>query len=298
MIPPASLSFTFLIVWSHLIQIGAVVLSVPETVASGEPVSVSWLRTEGDPVGFGLMQRSLADDAPILNITPVLNNAGALTGISQVVFNTPGQVILSVTEDLSYVPGSTPAQLGEGKQLTVTNAASIVASLRADKSTVFIHSTNMKLSHISSHSASISSHLGLGIMPSIFSNHDTGSPTSSHSFESPPTLLNTIAASLSANHGLMKVILPAILVPLMIIFFVALVLFIMRKHRMEKRKHAMEQYRLHWHQHFFQERFEATNRKRVALSLERNCNPRVMSQQLDESRTSLPPSYHSQPVSS
>jgi hypothetical protein len=65
----------------------------PDTAPSGEPIEFTWARADGDPLSFGLMQRSLAGDAPILGIMGILNSAGATTGTVSVVFQTAGYVV-------------------------------------------------------------------------------------------------------------------------------------------------------------------------------------------------------------
>ncbi|KAJ6571150.1 hypothetical protein B0H19DRAFT_1064266 [Mycena capillaripes] len=88
-------------------------LTGPDTAQSGEPIEFTWTLDDGDPLSFGLMQRSLAGNAPILEIDGVENSAGATTGTASVIFGTTG-----------YDPATPPNQLAAGKQLTITENTS------------------------------------------------------------------------------------------------------------------------------------------------------------------------------
>ncbi|KAF7350024.1 hypothetical protein MVEN_01304100 [Mycena venus] len=99
-------------------------LTGPDTALSGESIQFNWTREAGDPVSFGLMQRSLAGNAPILSINGVPNEAGATTGTASVVFQTAGQIILSGVDQLSLDPAAPPNQLAPGKQLTIAESGS------------------------------------------------------------------------------------------------------------------------------------------------------------------------------
>lgn len=65
-------------------------LAGPDTAQSGVPIEFTWTLDDGEPLSFGLMQRSLAGDAPILGIDGVNNSAGARTGTASVIFSTAG----------------------------------------------------------------------------------------------------------------------------------------------------------------------------------------------------------------
>ncbi|KAJ7303089.1 hypothetical protein DFH08DRAFT_826074 [Mycena albidolilacea] len=97
----------------------AFTLSLPDKLNSGTRVTVQWSRNNADPTSFGLMQRSLQGNQPILSVTPVDNTGGAVSGTVSVLFNTPGQVLLSTIAQLSLSSGEKPNQLSAGKQLTV-----------------------------------------------------------------------------------------------------------------------------------------------------------------------------------
>ncbi|KAF7368313.1 hypothetical protein MVEN_00152600 [Mycena venus] len=97
----------------------AFTLSLPDKLDTGTPVTVQWSRNNADPTSFGLMQRSLQGNQPILSVTPVDNAEGAASGTVSVLFNTPGQVLLAVIAQLSLSSGEKPNQLAAGKQLTV-----------------------------------------------------------------------------------------------------------------------------------------------------------------------------------
>ncbi|KAJ7192823.1 hypothetical protein GGX14DRAFT_406035 [Mycena pura] len=84
---------------------GAVTLSLPSKINSGTSVTVTWTRANADPVSFGLMQRSLQENQPILSVTAVTNDVGATSGTASVSFDTPG-----------LSPGETPNQLFAGTQ--------------------------------------------------------------------------------------------------------------------------------------------------------------------------------------
>ncbi|KAJ6535570.1 hypothetical protein B0H19DRAFT_1271312 [Mycena capillaripes] len=108
----------------------AVTLSLPDKFNSGTAVTVQWTRDTTDPISFGLMQRSLQGNQPILSVTPVPNEGGAKTGTTSVVFNTAGQVLLAVISQSSLSSGEKPNQLSAGKQLTVipSNAVVVIPS--------------------------------------------------------------------------------------------------------------------------------------------------------------------------
>ncbi|KAJ7134057.1 hypothetical protein C8R43DRAFT_1133070 [Mycena crocata] len=111
--------FSLFFLLFHSIQISvAFTLSLPEKFDSGTLVTVQWTRDGADPPSFGLMQRSLQGNENVLSITPVETN-GASSGSTEVAFNTPGQVLLSVVSQLSLSTGERPNQLSAGKQLTV-----------------------------------------------------------------------------------------------------------------------------------------------------------------------------------
>jgi hypothetical protein len=77
-----------------LIELSAAfTLSLSNKFNSGTVVTVQWSRDNGDPVSFGLMQRSLQGNQPILSVTPVENAGGARSGTASVAFNTAGCVI-------------------------------------------------------------------------------------------------------------------------------------------------------------------------------------------------------------
>ncbi|KAJ7105624.1 hypothetical protein C8R44DRAFT_886553 [Mycena epipterygia] len=99
---------------------GAVTLSLPDKISTGTPIDVQWTRDTGDPTSFGLMQRSLQGNQPVLSVTPVANSAGATTGTVAVTFGTAGQVLLAVVSQLALSSGEKPNQLSAGKQLTVS----------------------------------------------------------------------------------------------------------------------------------------------------------------------------------
>ncbi|KAJ7347903.1 hypothetical protein DFH08DRAFT_866861, partial [Mycena albidolilacea] len=104
----------------------AFTLSLPDKVNSGTPVTVQWSRDNGDPTSFGLMQRSLLGNQPVLSVTPVQNAAGDRSGTADVVFSTSGQVLLAVIAQLSLSSGERPNQLAAGKQLTVVPGSNLV----------------------------------------------------------------------------------------------------------------------------------------------------------------------------
>ncbi|KAJ7103907.1 hypothetical protein C8R44DRAFT_858952 [Mycena epipterygia] len=106
----------------------AFTLSVPDKISTGTPVDVQWTRDSGDPTSFGLMQRSLEGNQPILSVTPVENSAGVTTGTVSMTFNTVGQVLLAVVSQLALSSGEKPNQLAAGKQLTVSVGVSPIAS--------------------------------------------------------------------------------------------------------------------------------------------------------------------------
>ncbi|KAJ7472100.1 hypothetical protein FB451DRAFT_1367926 [Mycena latifolia] len=97
----------------------AFTLSLPDKFDSGTLVTVQWTRDSRDVFSFGLMQRSLQGNQPVLSVTPVENSNAASSGTTQVAFNTAGQVLLSVISQLSLSSGEIPKQLSAGKQLTV-----------------------------------------------------------------------------------------------------------------------------------------------------------------------------------
>ncbi|KAJ7433218.1 hypothetical protein FB451DRAFT_1380461 [Mycena latifolia] len=99
-------------------------LAGPDTAQSGVPIEFTWTLDDGEPLSFGLMQRSLAGDTPILGIDDVTNSAGARTGTASVIFWTAGQIILSGVDQLSYNPAIQPSQFSAGKQLTITENTS------------------------------------------------------------------------------------------------------------------------------------------------------------------------------
>ncbi|KAJ7913754.1 hypothetical protein B0H13DRAFT_2326006 [Mycena leptocephala] len=99
-------------------------LAGPDTAQSGVLIEFTWTLDDGEPLSFGLMQRSLAGDAPILGIDGVTNSAGARTGTALVIFRTTGQIILSGVDQLSYNPAIQPHQFSPGKQLTITENTS------------------------------------------------------------------------------------------------------------------------------------------------------------------------------
>ncbi|KAJ7192836.1 hypothetical protein GGX14DRAFT_406049 [Mycena pura] len=86
-----------------------ITIALPNKIESGTSVTVQWTRDDADPLSFGLMQRSLEGNNPILSVTAVTNDAGATSGIASVLFNTPG-----------LAPGETPNQLFAGTQVAVT----------------------------------------------------------------------------------------------------------------------------------------------------------------------------------
>jgi hypothetical protein len=65
-------------------------LAGPDTAQSGVSIEFIWTLDDGEPLSFGLMQRSLAGDAPIVGIDAVTNSAGARTGTALVIFRTTG----------------------------------------------------------------------------------------------------------------------------------------------------------------------------------------------------------------
>lgn len=65
-------------------------LTGPDIAQSGVPIEFTWTLDAGEPLSFGLMQRSLAGDSPILGIDGVTNSAGARTGTASVIFWTAG----------------------------------------------------------------------------------------------------------------------------------------------------------------------------------------------------------------
>ena len=67
-----------------------ITIDFPNKIESGTSVTVKWARDDADPLSFGLMQRSLEGNNPILSVTAVTNDAGATSGIASVLFNTPG----------------------------------------------------------------------------------------------------------------------------------------------------------------------------------------------------------------
>ncbi|KAJ7915922.1 hypothetical protein B0H13DRAFT_1871665 [Mycena leptocephala] len=99
-------------------------LAGPDTAQSGVSIEFTWTLDDGGPLSFGLMQRSLSGDAPILGIDGVTNSAGARTGTALVIFRTTGQIILSGVDQLSYNPAIQPQQFSPGKQLTITENTS------------------------------------------------------------------------------------------------------------------------------------------------------------------------------
>ncbi|KAJ7830032.1 hypothetical protein B0H13DRAFT_1916163 [Mycena leptocephala] len=86
-------------------------LAGPDTAQSGVSIEFTWTLDDGEPLSFGLMQRSLAGDAPILGIDGVTNSADH-------------RIILSGVDQLSYNPAIQPDQFSPGKQLTVTENTS------------------------------------------------------------------------------------------------------------------------------------------------------------------------------
>ncbi|KAJ7219878.1 hypothetical protein B0H12DRAFT_313563 [Mycena haematopus] len=114
----------FLLIFVDLSR--AFTLSLPNELDSGTRVIVQWSRSNADPNSFGLMQRSLEGNEPILSVTPVENAGGAASGTVSVLFNTPGQVILAGIAQLSLSSGETPNQLSAGKQLTVVPVSNAV----------------------------------------------------------------------------------------------------------------------------------------------------------------------------
>ncbi|KAJ7662823.1 hypothetical protein DFH06DRAFT_1190901 [Mycena polygramma] len=105
----------------------AITLSLPDKFTSGTAVTVQWTRDGADPVSFGLMQRSLQGNQPILDVTAVENAPGASSGTVSVVFSTAGQVLLAAISQTSLTSGEKPNQLAAGKQLTVIPANAGVA---------------------------------------------------------------------------------------------------------------------------------------------------------------------------
>jgi hypothetical protein len=71
----------------------AFTLSLPDKLNSGTLVTVQWSRDNGDPTSFGLMQRSLLGNQPVVSVTPVQNAAGDRSGTADVVFSTSGYVL-------------------------------------------------------------------------------------------------------------------------------------------------------------------------------------------------------------
>ncbi|KAJ7489017.1 hypothetical protein FB451DRAFT_1362036 [Mycena latifolia] len=113
--------FTLSFFFAHSLSFS---LAGPDTAQSGVPIEFTWTLDDGEPLSFGLMQRSLAGDAPILGIDGVTNSAGARTGTASVIFGTAGQIILSGVDQLSYNPAIQPYQFSPGKQLTITENTS------------------------------------------------------------------------------------------------------------------------------------------------------------------------------
>ncbi|KAJ6600534.1 hypothetical protein DFH09DRAFT_1128419 [Mycena vulgaris] len=114
----------FLLIFVELSR--AFTLSLPDKLNSGTRVTVQWSRNNADPISFGLLQRSLQGNQPVLSVTPVENSAGAASGTVSVLFNTPGQVLLSAIAQLSLSSGEKPNQLSAGKQLTVVPVSNAV----------------------------------------------------------------------------------------------------------------------------------------------------------------------------
>ncbi|KAJ6473365.1 hypothetical protein C8R47DRAFT_1145313, partial [Mycena vitilis] len=105
----------------------AITLSLPDKFTSGTAVTVQWTRDGADPVSFGLMQRSLQGNQPILGVTAVENAQGASSGTVPVVFSTAGQVLLAAISQTSLTSEEKPNQLAAGKQLSVIPANAGVA---------------------------------------------------------------------------------------------------------------------------------------------------------------------------
>ncbi|KAJ7103914.1 hypothetical protein C8R44DRAFT_808354 [Mycena epipterygia] len=79
----------------------AFTLSVPDKISTGTPVDVQWTRDSGDPTSFGLMQRSLEGNQPILSVTPVENSAGVTSGTVSMTFNIVGYAAIVGPEKLT-----------------------------------------------------------------------------------------------------------------------------------------------------------------------------------------------------
>ncbi|KAJ7171510.1 hypothetical protein C8R46DRAFT_185830 [Mycena filopes] len=116
-------SFSLFFVLSLIHRSRAFTLSLPDKFDAGTQVPVQWTRDGADPTSFGLMQRSLLGNQPVLSVTPVQNSGGATSGTTTVVFDTAGQVLLAVIQQQSLVSGERPNQLAAGKQLTVVQGA-------------------------------------------------------------------------------------------------------------------------------------------------------------------------------
>ncbi|KAJ7729467.1 hypothetical protein B0H16DRAFT_227475 [Mycena metata] len=108
-----------LLVLSFIHPSSAFALSLPARIDTGTPTTVQWLLDHGDPTSFGLMQRSLEGNQPILSVTAVPNSAGASTGEISMIFETAGQVLVAVIQQQSLASGETPNQLAAGTQVTV-----------------------------------------------------------------------------------------------------------------------------------------------------------------------------------
>ncbi|KAJ7840857.1 hypothetical protein B0H14DRAFT_1054535 [Mycena olivaceomarginata] len=263
------LLFFFVFSLSH-----AFTLSLPDKLNSGTLVTVQWSRDNGDPTSFGLMQRSLLGNQPVLSVTPVQNAAGDRSGTADVVFSTSGQVLLAVIAQLSLSSGEKPNQLAAGKQLTVVPGSNLVdttttrtAVLPKPLSTTTTPTTDSDSpTQISStttalvsappptssteHSTSSLSHsINLSPSPTQSSFSPSSSPASSSvqssfSSSSSPASSSTPAPSKSSPSRRHAVVALALTLP--ILFLLLLLLFCVVRAQRASMRHRIDQFTTIW----------------------------------------------------